>query len=124
MVTSPADLYCKRKGLRLIAVPPLPMIHLTSIFTTSSWVERNEETVVAFLKGLIEGIGFFKTNRKGSLDILQQELRDKIDVEDKELVYHLYDQTNAIVDKKPYPTLEAIRNVFEEAKRFDLSRKQ
>jgi ABC-type nitrate/sulfonate/bicarbonate transport system substrate-binding protein len=118
-VSPPNDLHCRRKGLRLIAVPSLPMIHLTSIFTTSSWVAKNEETVINFLKGLIEGIAFFKTNRRGSLEILERELRSHVDVKDQELLYHIYDQTNAIVEKKPYPTLEAIANVYEEAKRFD-----
>ncbi len=119
IVAGATDLLCKRNGLRLVALPRLPMIEYVSIFTTTAYVTKNEEAVIAFLKGFIEGLAFFKTNRSGSLDILHQGLSQHMEAGDDEMLSHIYEQTNAILEKKPYPTLQAIANVFEEAKHLD-----
>ena len=119
IMTAPTDLLCKRNGLRLVALPRLPMIEYVSIFTTTAYVTKNEEAVIAFLKGFIEGLAFFKTNREGSLNILRQGLDQHMEVGDEEILSHIYDQTHAILENKPYPTLQAIANVFEEAKHLD-----
>ena len=57
----PASLFAKAAGLKVIDVEPLPMIQFTTVSSSLGFVEKHPDIVERFLKGLIEGIHFFKT---------------------------------------------------------------
>jgi ABC-type nitrate/sulfonate/bicarbonate transport system substrate-binding protein len=121
--TPPGDLFARRAGLKVIAIDPLPMIWFTTVSSSLPFVEKHPDIVEKFLKGLIEGTAYFKTRRAESIKIIQNRYTLEGDL-DTEAATHLYDALAGIVVAKPYPTLEAIRNVYLESQRQDPAAKR
>ena len=114
LITPPEDILAKRAGLNVIPLPPLPMIYFTTISTSSEFASKHPDIVERFLKGVIEGIHFFKTKKEKVTTVL----RTKLDAEEREhdLVEALYEDLAPLLEPKLYPNLQAIQNVFELAK--------
>ena len=115
LVTPPDDLLAQRAGLKVIEIPFQPMIWFTTISTSWSFVQKRGDIVEKMLKGVVEGIHFFKTQKGKTIGILEKRYSPK--GWDREIVEHVYSELAAILEKKPYPSLPAIHNVFELAKR-------
>ncbi|MBI2539268.1 MAG: ABC transporter substrate-binding protein [Deltaproteobacteria bacterium] len=115
LVTPPDDLLAKRAGLKVIEIPFQPMIWFTTISTSWSLVQKHGDIVEKMLKGVVEGIHFFKTQKAKTIGILEKRYGPQ--GWDREIVEHVYSELAAILEKKPYPALPAIHNVFELAKR-------
>jgi ABC-type nitrate/sulfonate/bicarbonate transport system substrate-binding protein len=122
-VTAPADLFARRVGLKVIAIDPLPMIWFTTVSSGMPFVDKHPDIVEKFLKGLIEGIAYLKTHRAESIKIIQSKYKEGGDL-DTESATHLYDELARAIEAKPYPTLEAIRNVYLEALHQDPTAKR
>ncbi|MBI4523981.1 MAG: ABC transporter substrate-binding protein [Deltaproteobacteria bacterium] len=118
-VNAPADLFAKRAGLRLIEVDPLPMVWFTTVSTNLPFVEKHPDIVDKFLRGLIEGIAYFKTNRAEAIRIIQAKYRHRGEALDQEAVAHVYDDLAKILMPKPYASMQAISNVYELAKKLN-----
>ena len=116
-VTPPDDLLAKRAGLKVIEIPFQPMIWFTTISTSWTFAQKHSDIVERVLKGIVQGIHFFKTQKAKTIAILEKKYGPK--GWDREIVEHVYAQLGAILEKKPYPRLDAIYNVFELAKRQD-----
>ncbi|MGH7830456.1 MAG: hypothetical protein ACREP8_09795, partial [Candidatus Binatia bacterium] len=71
--------------------------------------------VERFLKGIVEGTHFYKTQKAKTLAILEKKYGS--DGWDREVIEHVYKELAEILEKKLYPSLPAIHNVFELAKR-------
>jgi len=117
-MTPPADLFAKRAGLRVIEIDALPMIWFTTLSSGLPFVETHPDIVEKFLKGVIEGIAYFKTRRLESIKIIQAKYKEEGDL-DNEAAAYLYDELANILEPKLYPSLEAIHNVYLEAMRQD-----
>ena len=117
-VTPPADLFARRAGLKVIEIEPLPMVWFTTVSTCLAFVEKHPDIVDKFLKGLCEGIAFFKTHRRESVKIIKDKYKEEGELDD-EAASHLYDELTAVLQAKPYPTIPAISNVYEIAKEQD-----
>ena len=115
LVTPPDDLLAQRAGLKVIEIPFQPMIWFTTISTSWTFVQKRGDIVEKMLKGIVEGIHFFKTQKAKTIAILEKRYSPK--GWDREIVEHVYNELAAILEKKPYPALPAIHNVFELAKR-------
>ena len=118
-VTPPADLLARRAGLKVIDVQFLPMVWFTTVSTCLSFVEKHPDIVDKFLKGLCEGIAYFKTHRTESIKIIKDKYKAEGDLDD-EAAIHLYDELKMILQAKPpctgicvYHTIPAISNVYE-----------
>jgi ABC-type nitrate/sulfonate/bicarbonate transport system substrate-binding protein len=122
-VTPPADLFAKRAGLKVIAVEPMPMVWLTTVSTNLTLVEKIPDIVERFLKGLVEGIAYFKTHRTDAIRIIQTRYREEGEL-DLEATTHLYDELCKIISAKPYASLPAVTNVYELALREDKAAKE
>lgn len=118
LVTPPADLFARRAGLKVIEVEFLPMVWFSTISTGLPFVEKHPDIVERFLKGVVEGIAYFKTRRQDAIRIIQTKYKHDGNL-DLETATHLYDELAKILCRKPYPTLRAISNVYELAKRQD-----
>src|SRR5262249_10779429 len=105
-------------GLKVIDVDPLPMIQFTSISTNLKFVEKHPDIVDRFLKGLIEGIAFFKTRPQESIKIIQEKITKagRMNHQQPTITYQTLERCQ---DPKLYPTMAAIANVYEEAVRQD-----
>jgi len=113
----PEDILAKRAGLKVIEIPFQPMIWFTTLSTSLSFTQKQGDIVERFLKGIVEGIHFYKTQKEKTISILEKKYGPE--GWDREMVAHVYEELAAILEKKPYPTLPAIHNVFELAKRQD-----
>jgi ABC-type nitrate/sulfonate/bicarbonate transport system substrate-binding protein len=111
-VTPPADLFARRAGLKVIDVEFLPMVWFTTVSSGFSFVEKHPDIVDKFLKGICEGIAYFKTHRAETIKIIKDKYKDE-GVLDDEAASYLYDELRMILQAKPYATLPAIRNVYE-----------
>ena len=113
LVDMPFDLYAQNKGLKIIDLPERPVIHNTTILTTTDYIRENRETVILFLKALIDAIHFFKTKPAEVAAILKKNLARRYDLTDDAYYVHLQREWAKLLLTKPYPAPAAIHNVFE-----------
>jgi ABC-type nitrate/sulfonate/bicarbonate transport system substrate-binding protein len=122
-VTPPADLFARRAGLKVIECGFLPMVWFTTVSTCLAFVEKHPDIADKFLKGICEGIAYFKTHRAESIKIIKNSYKDEGDLDD-EAATHLYDELKMILQAKPYATIPAISNVYEISKEQDKAAEQ
>jgi ABC-type nitrate/sulfonate/bicarbonate transport system substrate-binding protein len=109
----PVDEYRARQlGARVIDVGSIPMIEGPTVTTTTKYVNEHPEEVTALLHALVDAIHYFRTNRQGTIDIINRTSRDLLRLKDDAEVDIFYDHHARIYQQKPYPTPEAIQNVF------------
>jgi ABC-type nitrate/sulfonate/bicarbonate transport system substrate-binding protein len=111
-VTPPADLLARRAGMKVIDVEFLPMVWFTTVSTGLPFVEKHPEIIDKFLRGICEGIAYFKTHRAESIKIIKQKYQEEGELDDQAAT-HLYDELKMILQAKPYASLPAISNVYE-----------
>jgi ABC-type nitrate/sulfonate/bicarbonate transport system substrate-binding protein len=117
-ITPPQSVFAQRAGLRIIDIEPLPMINFTTISTSATFVQKHPELCERFIKGLIEGIAFFKTQPEKTKAIIKQRHTSEGTLDD-EMVNMLYSELARMLEPKLYPTMAAIGNVYQEALRVD-----
>lgn len=122
-LTAPASMLAQEHGLKAIDVPPQPMIWFTTVSSSLGFVEKNPEIVERFLKGMIEGIHFFKTQREKSIDIIEKRYNREGKMSKAHATF-IYESLAPYLEPKLYPSMEAIANVYEEAKRQDADAKK
>ena len=118
LLSNPLAAFAARAGLKVIDVEPLPMIHFTTLSTSQAFVDKHPDIVERFLKGILEGIAFFKTRRAESVKIIKERHRTE-GVLDDEMAEDLYSELAQVLEPKLYPSMAAIANVYEEALRQD-----
>lgn len=112
-VDIPYDLQAKKRGLNALALPDVPVIHNTTICTTTTFVDKNEELTINYLKALIEAIHFFKTKKTETVDIIQQNLSEKLRLGGRDEAEYLQQEWAKLLSKKPYPHPLAVWNVYD-----------
>ncbi|HXU14182.1 MAG TPA: hypothetical protein VN708_03565, partial [Terriglobales bacterium] len=70
-------------------------------------------------KGLVDAIHFFLTRKQETLEILKEHATPILKLQSDEEVERLYDEWAQSLERKPYPNLAAISNVFQLAVRRD-----
>ena len=113
LVDMPFDLYGRNSGLQIIELPDRPVIHNTTILTTTDYIRENRKNVIDFLKALIEAIHFFKTNPTKVASILQKNLAAYYGLNEEQYYQHLQAAWAKLLLIKPYPLPAAIQNVYE-----------
>jgi ABC-type nitrate/sulfonate/bicarbonate transport system substrate-binding protein len=114
----PGSLFAKQAGLKIIDVEPLPMIQFSSVSTNLKFVQKHPDIVERFLKGLLEGIAFFKTRPEESIDIIQRRYTKSGQMNWEQAAF-THQALSGVLESKLYPTMQAIANVYEEAIRQD-----
>ena len=83
----------------------------TMLATTRSHIRSNRDKVSRFLKGYLEGIAFFKQNRKESLEVVKKKLR--ISTEQERNLERSFDLLSAkYYEQMPYPSLRGVETVL------------
>jgi ABC-type nitrate/sulfonate/bicarbonate transport system substrate-binding protein len=118
LLLAPAHLFAADAGLKVIDIAPLPMIWYTTISSSLPFVEKHPDIVERFLKGMIEGIHFFKTQPEKSIEVIRRRY-DREGKLSREQAIYIYQQLAPALEPKLYPGMAAIANVYEEAKRQD-----
>jgi ABC-type nitrate/sulfonate/bicarbonate transport system substrate-binding protein len=99
-------------GARVIELPTMPMIEGVTLTTTTRYVNNHPEEVTALLHALIDAIHYFKTQARGTQEIISKTCRDLLKLDTDEEIELFYREHAKSYQPKPYPTPEAIENVF------------
>ncbi|MEA2992327.1 MAG: NMT1-like family [Alphaproteobacteria bacterium] len=99
-------------GAQVIQLPTMPMIEGVTLTTTTRYVNSHPEEVSGLLHALVDAIHYFKTDRQGTLEIINKTCRDLLKFRSDEELELFYRHHSETYEPKPYPTPEAIRNVF------------
>lgn len=122
VLTLPTFFLAEDKGYRVVGDPNTMDIYYlqNTLETTRSYIKKNREAVIKFLKGYIEGIAYFKKNKKESLDIMRKKLRiqssQERDVRYMEMSYNLM---TAAYNDVPYPSLKAVQSIVDKVAEED-----
>jgi hypothetical protein len=83
--------------------------------SSRGYLRKNRDQALRFLKGYIEGIAYFKKNKRESLEIMRKKLRiqsdQERDVRYLELSYNLL--ATSYYNDVPYASLKGIETVLE-----------
>ena len=77
VLTEPTFFFAYDQGYRTLAdLADMDIYYLHSMIdTTRSYLRAHRDVAVRFMKGYVEGIAYFKKNRKESIDVLARKLR-------------------------------------------------
>lgn len=106
------QLRAKAAGANVIEVPAIPMIEGVTITTTTTYVNSHEEEVKGLLHALVDAIHFFRTRKDETLEIINKTCRKQLKLQSDEEMDCFYQSQADRMQPKPYPTMEAIQNVF------------
>lgn len=99
-------------GLRVLRLPPLPMVHGTTLTTLWPTVERREALCAGLVKAVVMGIHFAKTQPERMWEIMRSQRQGELSEEDEASLRSLLAHNQQLLEARPYPTLEAIANAF------------
>ena len=99
-------------GAKINEVPSMAMIEGVTLTTTTTYVKNHEDEARSLILALIDGIHFFKTNKAGTLAIVKQHCSELLKMRDDEEWDCFYENQAASLESSPYPSIEAIQNVF------------
>ena len=117
VLTLPSFFLAEDKGYRVLGDPAeMDIVYLqNTLESTRSFVRKNRDTVLRFLKGYIEGIAYFKKNKKESIEVLRKQLRIQSQQERDnrylELSYNLL--ASKYYNDAPYPSLPAVQTILD-----------
>jgi ABC-type nitrate/sulfonate/bicarbonate transport system substrate-binding protein len=112
----PRKSFAIREGLRIVAIEPQDMIYYATVSSSLPFTQKHPEIVKRLLKAMLEGVAYLKTHRDESVRILMEK-HAKEGALDRAAAEALYDELAPRLDAKLYPSLNAVFNVYEEAKR-------
>ena len=108
----------RRSQLKVIPLDPQHMIFYMTMSTSKKMVDEKPDVVTRVLKGIIEGIAYFKINREETIKILM----DRYDNDGKlsrEVAEILYDDLAPKLDPRLFPSMQSVFNVYQEALKQD-----
>jgi len=117
VMTMPSFFVAEEKGYRVLADVGDMDIHYPqgTILTTRSYLRTQRHQSIRFMKGLIEGVAYFKKQRQESLKVLAKKLRIQSDQErDIKYLEMSYDLLNSkYYDRIPYVSFKGVETVLE-----------
>lgn len=116
-VTIPHDTRAAQAGAHVIIGRAIPMIRGVTLTTTTTYVKNHQDEIRLLTKGFVDAIHFFLTRRQETLEILNEHASPILKLQSDAEVETLYDEWAQSLERKPYPALPAISNVFQLAVR-------
>ena len=114
VLTEPTFFFAEDQGYRVLAdLADMDIYYLHSMIdTTRAFVRTHGDLALRFMRGYIEGIAFFKKNRKESLEVLAKKLRTApSQTKYVERSYALY--SSGYFENAPYPSLKGVSTVLD-----------
>lgn len=111
-VDLPFDNVARRRGLSVLELPPVPVIHNVTICSRIDWVDENRELTRSFLWSMVEAVQFFKTQPERVREILAANVAPAIGITQDEDIAYLQSAWAGLLNVKPYPHPLAIWNVY------------
>jgi len=118
-VSIPHDARAATAGAHVIPVRAMPMIRGVTLTTTMSFVKSHEEEIRRLMRGFTDAIHFFLTRKSETVEILREHATPILHLQSDAEVDALYNEWAHSLQRKPYPSPEAIANVFQLALRRD-----
>ena len=116
-VSIPHDARASKAGAHVIPVRAMPMVRGVTLTTTMSFVKSHEEEIRRLIRGFVDTIHFFLTRKAETLEILREHAAPILHLQSDAEIDTLYDEWALSLERKAYPSLEAISNVFQLALR-------
>ncbi|HEV8341790.1 MAG TPA: ABC transporter substrate-binding protein [Candidatus Binatia bacterium] len=117
VLTMPSFFLAEERGYRVLAdLGEMDIYYLqNTLDTTRSYVRKHRDQALRFTKAMVEGIAYFKKNKKESLEVLQKKLR--IQSEQEKNIKYLESSYQLLASKYysevPYPSTKAIQTSLE-----------
>ena len=109
VLASAESAFAKRNGFRVLDMPTLPFFGST-IVTTPLLVAKRSDVMTRFMRGYLDGVRFFLSDKEKSMQYLADLLRTK-DRDMIELAYTNHPQH--AMGRKPYPDMAAVRATID-----------
>src|SRR6266508_6869661 len=109
VITIPSMFVAEDRGYKvLLDLADTDIYYLqTMVATTRSYIKTNRDKVIRFLKGYLEGIAYFKQNRRERLEVVKKKLRLNTD-QDRNLE-KAFDLLNAkYYEAMPYLSMRGV----------------
>jgi NitT/TauT family transport system substrate-binding protein len=116
-VCIPHNTRVEKAGGRVIPVRVMPMIRGVTLTTTMGFVRAHPEEVRRLIRGMVDTIHFFLTRKQETMKIMKNHLPAALPIHDDAELGALYDEWAGSLERKPYPSLAAMDNVFQLALR-------
>jgi NitT/TauT family transport system substrate-binding protein len=116
-VTIPHDTRAAKAGAHVITVRAMPMVRGVTLTTTMNFVKTHPDEIRQLTKGFVDAIHFFRTRKRETLEILKEHSAPILKLQTDEEVETLYEEWAQSLETKPYPSPQAISNVFQLALR-------
>ena len=117
VLTDPSYFIAEDLGFRVIADLAKMNIHYlqSMMVSTRSYLRANRDQATRVLRAYVEGIAYFKKNKKESVQIILKKMR--MNTDQAKYAERTYDQyANLYFDRIPYPSPTGIKTVLESAK--------
>jgi hypothetical protein len=75
-------------------------------------VQKHEEECRGLIMAMVDGIHFYKTNKADTLKIVQKHCSELLKMHGDEEWDCFYENQAESLESAPYPSIEAIKNVF------------
>jgi len=114
VLTEPTFFFAEDQGYRVIAdLADMDIYYLHSMIdTTRGYIRTHRDVALRFLRGYIEGIAFFKNNRKESIEVLAKKLRTApSQTKYLERSHALY--SSGYFENTPYVSLRGVNTLLE-----------
>jgi NitT/TauT family transport system substrate-binding protein len=114
VLTEPTFFFADDQGYRTLAdLADMDIYYLHSMIdTTRSFLRTHRELAARFMKGYVEGIAYFKKNRKESIDVLARKLRTApAQTKYLERSHALY--TSGYFENAPYVSLKGVTTLLD-----------
>jgi ABC-type nitrate/sulfonate/bicarbonate transport system substrate-binding protein len=113
------QLRARHFGAQIVEVPSMAMIEGVTLTTTTTYVKTHEDETRSLVLALIDAIHFFKTQKAETLAIIKKHCTQLLKMQNDEEWNCFYETQAASLEAAPYPSLDAIRNVFALAVKRD-----
>jgi NitT/TauT family transport system substrate-binding protein len=116
VLTLPTFFVAEDRSYRTVADPAtMDIFYLqNTLESTRGYLRKNREASLRFMRGYIEGIAYFKKNKKDSLDIMRKKLRIQSEQErDNRYLEQSYNLLAAAYNDVPYPALRSVQTIID-----------
>jgi NitT/TauT family transport system substrate-binding protein len=116
VLTLPTFFVAEDRGYRIVADPAtMDIFYLqNTLESTRAYLRKNRDAALRFMRGYVEGIAYFKKNKKDSLDIMRKKLRIQSEQEkDNRYLEQSYNLLAAAYNDIPYPALRSVQTIID-----------
>ena len=114
VLTEPTFFFAEDQGYRTLAdLADMDIYYLHSMIdTTRAYLKTHRELALRFMKGYVEGIAYFKKNRKESIEVLAKKLRTApAQTKYLERSHSLY--SSGYFENAPYVSLKGVTTLLD-----------